>query len=110
MNIYQNKEIRLLFLVIAAIMTAFLLISQIIVFLLIKSLSLPLLLLSLLVSCGIIGICLRYFFRQNEVMEDAVSSIDSFLAGDKNARISCDDEGDVLEAKKALFELRMKRI
>ena len=93
--IFQNKEVRQLFLVIAVIMTTFLILSQVIVWLLTESLSLPLLLLSLLVSCGVMGICFRYFSKQNDIMEDAVSAINAFLAGDKNARIACDDEGEL---------------
>jgi len=93
--IFQNKEVRQLFLVIAVIMTTFLILSQVIVWLLTESLSLPLLLLSLLVPCGVMGICFRYFSKQNDIMEDAVSAINAFLAGDKNARIACDDEGEL---------------
>lgn len=95
MKIFQNKEVRQLFLVIAVIMTTFLILSQVIVWLLTESLSLPLLFLSLLVSCGVMGICFRYFSKQNDIMEDAVSAINAFLAGDKNARIACDDEGEL---------------
>lgn len=95
MKIFQNKEIRQLFLVIAVIMASFLLLSQSIIWLLTESLSLPLLLLSLLAICGVMGICFRYFSKQDEVMEDAVSTINAFLAGDKNARIACDDEGEL---------------
>lgn len=93
--IFQNKEVRQLFLVIAVIMTTFLILSQVIVWLLTESLSLPLLLLSLLVPCGVMGICFRYFSKQNDIMEDAVSAINAFLGGDKNARIACDDEGEL---------------
>ena len=95
MKIFQNKEVRQLFLLIAVIMATFLLLSQAIVWLLTESRSLPLLFLSLLVSCGVMGICFRYFSKQNEVMEDAVSAINAFLAGDKNARIACDEEGEL---------------
>jgi signal transduction histidine kinase len=95
MMIFQNKEVRQLFLVIAVIMTTFLILSQVIVWLLTESLSLPLLLLSLLVPCGVMGICFRYFSKQNDIMEDAVSAINAFLGGDKNARIACDDEGEL---------------
>ena len=93
--IFQNKEVRQLFLLIAVIMATFLLLSQAIVWLLTESRSLPLLFLSLLVSCGVMGICFRYFSKQNDIMEDAVSAINAFLAGDKNARIACDDEGEL---------------
>ena len=95
MKILQNRAIRQLFFADAVIMAVFLVLSQVIIWLHVESLSLPLLLLSMLVSCGILGICFRYFSKQNDVMEDAVSAIDAFLAGDKNARITCDDEGEL---------------
>ena len=95
MKIFQNKAIRQLYAVIAGIMAAFLLLSQVIIWLLAERLSLPLLLLSLLASCGIMGICFRYFRDQNEVMEDAVSAIHAFLDGNNNARIACDEEGEL---------------
>ena len=95
MKIFQNKEIRQLFFALAVFMAAFLLLSQIIVLLFAQMLSLPLLLLSLLVSCGILGFCFRYFSKQNKVMEDAVLTVDAFLSGDKNARIACDEEGEM---------------
>ena len=95
MKIFQNKAIRQLYAVIAGIMAAFLLLSQVIIWLLAERLSLLLLLLSLLASCGIMGICFRYFRDQNEVMEDAVSAIHAFLDGNNNARIACDEEGEL---------------
>ena len=95
MKILQNRAIKQLFFADAVIMAVFLVLSQVIIWLHVESLSLPLLLLSMLVSCGILGICFRYFSKQNDVMEDAVSAIDAFLAGDKNARITCDDEGEL---------------
>ena len=95
MKILQNKEIKRLFFVIAAIMAAFLLLSQVTVWLLAERSSLPLLFLSLTVICGVMGICFRYFSKQNKAMEDAVSTINAFLAGEKNARIACDDEGEL---------------
>ena len=95
MKIFQNKAIRQLFLIIAVIMAAFIILSQVIVWQLTEGISLPLLLLSLLVSGGIMGFIYRYFAKQNEVMEDAVSTINAFLDGDKSARIACDEEGEM---------------
>lgn len=95
MKIFQNKEVRRLFLAIAVILIVFFLLAQATIWFLTESLSLPFLLLSLLVSCGVMGICFRYFSKQAEILEDAVSAINAFLAGDKNARIFCDDEGEL---------------
>lgn len=39
--------------------------------------------------------CYQYFKEQNEIMEDAVTQITSYISGDRNARIECDDEGEL---------------
>ena len=36
-----------------------------------------------------------YFRDQNKIMEDAVSQIKDYISGDRNARIECDDEGEL---------------
>lgn len=41
------------------------------------------------------GFCYRYFRRQNQILENAVSQIQAFLDGDRDARISCDKEGEL---------------
>lgn len=40
-------------------------------------------------------IFLRYFKRQNTLMEQAVSQLNAYLAGDRTARIPCDEEGEL---------------
>ena len=40
-------------------------------------------------------VCFNYFSRQNKVMEQAVAQINAYLAGDVNARIECDNEGEL---------------
>ena len=40
-------------------------------------------------------VCFNYFSRQNRVMEQAVAQINAYLAGDVNARIECDNEGEL---------------
>ena len=39
--------------------------------------------------------CYSYFKKQNQVMEQAVSHIHAYLDGDRNARIACDEEGEL---------------
>ena len=41
------------------------------------------------------AVLLGYFARQNRLMEQAVVQINEYLAGNKDARIECDDEGEV---------------
>ena len=56
---------------------------------------LALLILSLLVGCGILFLCVCYFHKQHKIMETAVAEIDDYLTGDTDARIECDDEGEM---------------
>ena len=37
----------------------------------------------------------RYFQKQDQIMEDAITQIHAYLSGDSDARISCDDEGEL---------------
>lgn len=95
MKIFVNKEIRALFLAVAAVMAGFILLAQLSVWLAHGVFSLPLLILSLLAACAVMTVCYRYFYRQNRIMEAAVSRIDAYLSGDKAARIDCYEEGEL---------------
>ncbi len=95
MKIFVNEDIKRFFQTISAILAAFLFLAEIFAWLLYKDFSLWLLLLCLLTSGAIWTACFLYFSRQNKIMEDAVSQINSYLAGDVNARIECDSEGEL---------------
>lgn len=95
MKIFSNKDTKLLFLSLSAVMAVFSLLSQLAVWRLCHRLSPLLLLLSLLTACGIFAVCFVYLNRQNRLLETAVSRINAYLAGDTNARIDCDDEGEI---------------
>ena len=97
MKIFVNKDIKHFFLAILVTLAAFLLVAEISAWLFYKNKSFCfwLLLLSLLTAGAIWAVCLWYFTRQNKIMDNAVSKINSYLAGDVNARIDCDDEGEL---------------
>lgn len=95
MKIFVNKDIKRLFLFISVILVLFLLLSQCIVWLLYRRASSFLLFLTLMTSAGILLRLFLYFRKQNRIMEEAVEKMDSYLAGDTNARIDCDDEGEM---------------
>lgn len=95
MKIFANKDIKNFFLSISVIWTVFLLLAEGFVWLLYQKFSLCLLLLSLLAAGAMWVVCFNYFSRQNRVMEQAVAQINAYLAGDVNARIECDNEGEL---------------
>ena len=95
MKLLADKDIKGFFLGIACVMTAFLLLSQLAAWVQFGVFSLPLLLLFLLASGGVLEICLWYFRRRNKVLEQAAAQILSFLDGNTDSRIDCDEEGEL---------------
>ncbi len=95
MRILVNKEIRHFLLMVVSVMAAFVMLSQGILLLTVQKISLPLLVLSLAVSCCITAAFIWYFDRQDRTIEAAVSQIDAFLSGDTDARIDCNQEGEL---------------
>lgn len=49
----------------------------------------------LLAGAAVLSICYRYFRQQDMLMEDAVVQIRAFVSGDRDARIVCDEEGEL---------------
>lgn len=95
MKIFANKEIKKLFLAVSVIWVAFLLLTQGFLWLCYQQFSLFLLLVFVLSGGAILAVGCSYFKKQNQVMEQAVSQINAYLDGNHNARIECDDEGEL---------------
>ena len=95
MKIFANKEIKKLFLAVSVIWVVFLLLTQGFLWLCYQRFSLFLLLVFVLSGGAILAVGCSYFKKQNQVMEQAVSQINAYLDGDHNARIECDDEGEL---------------
>ena len=95
MKILANKEIKKLFLAVSVIWVASLLLTQGFLWLCYQRFSLFLLLVFVLSGGAILAVGCSYFKKQNQVMEQAVSQINAYLDGDHNARIDCDDEGEL---------------
>ena len=95
MKIFANKEIKKLFLAISVMGAASLLLTQGFLWLCNQQLSMFLLLVSVLAGASILAVCYSYFRKQNQTMEQAVSQINAYLDGNRNARIECDNEGEL---------------
>lgn len=50
---------------------------------------------SLCMVLAIVLLCCRYFVEQNRIMEDATAQITEYISGNQNARIACNDEGEL---------------
>ena len=95
MKIFTNKEIKKLFLAVSVIWAASLLLTQGFLWLCYQRFSLFLLLVFVLAGGAILAVGCSYFKKQNQVMEQAVSQLQAYLDGDHNARIECDEEGEL---------------
>ncbi len=95
MKIFANKEIKKLFLAVAVIWAASLLLTQGFLWLCYQRFSLFLLLVFILSGGAILAVGYSYFKKQNQVMEQAVSQLHAYLDGNHNARIECDEEGEL---------------
>ena len=95
MKIFANKEIKKLFLAVFVIWVASLLLIQGLLWLCYQRFSLFLLLVFALAGGAILAVDCSYFKKQNQVMEQAVSQLQAYLDGDHNARIECDEEGEL---------------
>ena len=95
MKIQVNKEIKNLFLSLSLILGLTFLLTEGFLWLSSQRFSLWLLLFFLLAGGAVWGVCLGYFKRQNQIMDQAVSQINAYLDGDRSARIECDNEGEL---------------
>lgn len=43
----------------------------------------------------VLALCCKYFKEQDRIMEDAVARIRALVSGDRDARIECDEEGEL---------------
>ena len=95
MKILANKEIKNLFLSLSLVLMVTFLLAEGFLWLFYHRLSLFLWILFLLSGAAVWAACFAYFNRQNQIMEQAISQINAYLDGDHNARIECDNEGEL---------------
>lgn len=95
MKVFADKKIKMLFFKIIACMMGFALLAVLFAALNMKHV-IFIFLLSILGMCIVIlGICYGYFKEQDEIMENAVVKITEYTSGNIEARIPCDEEGEM---------------
>lgn len=95
MKILVNRKIKQLFRGVVLAIAAFTLVSVTCVGLDVSHAVLYVVLSAVCMAGAVIAVLYRYFREQNKIMEDAVTQIREYIAGDQNARIECDDEGEL---------------
>lgn len=95
MKILTNKKNKLLFCWILLFITAFTLLSIAAISLKFKYTILCIMICSLCMGSGILAIVYWYTKEQNKIMENAITQIKEYISGNQNARIECDDEGEL---------------
>lgn len=91
MRLLANRTIRRLLLTVTAVLLLYALTIQ----LFCEQFSLSLLLLSFAASGAILIFCIRYFKKQDSILENAKNQITRFLSGQRDERIDCDEEGEL---------------
>ena len=95
MKLLANREIRRFFLALSSVPIGFALLFALLLWPLCGQNVWWLLLLYALMAGIILLIGVLYFRRQHAQLEAAVSAINAYLGGDVNARIECDEEGEL---------------
>jgi len=95
MRILKNKKIEALFCKILTGILVFTLLSAAFLLFKVNNASFYILLCALVMCMVILAVCYGYFREQDEIMEDAVMQITEYIAGNRKARIVCDEEGEM---------------
>lgn len=95
MKILVNQNIRRLFIGILFCVTVFIVIGAVLIQLSPSRAALYLFLLALCIMLIIVLLCIDYFKVQNALLENATAEITDYFSGNQDARITCDDEGEL---------------
>ena len=95
MKILINRKIKLFFCWELLFITVYTLLSTAFIGLKTGNAASYILAASLCMSISLLVTAYLYFREQNKIMEDAVTQIRAYISGNQNARIECNDEGEL---------------
>lgn len=95
MKILNDRKIKALFSRMIICMLLFILVSVSFLILKLNNAALCILLSALAMCIVILLFCYGYFKEQNGIMENAVAQMTEYLSGNRDARIPCDEEGEM---------------
>lgn len=94
-KIFANRKIKILFVGILSCILGFVLISAVLASLNAKNVAVYIIVCGLCMGAAIMLICYGYFREQHKIMENAISQITEYIAGNKDVSIECNDEGEL---------------
>ena len=95
MRIFANRKIQFLFGGILFCVLGFVLIAAALVRLHVKNAADYIIVCGLCMGAVILLLCYGYFREQHKIMENAISQITEYIAGNKSVSIECNDEGEL---------------
>lgn len=95
MKILANKRIKILFRRIILSVLTFTLLSASFAALNLKDAAIYILACSAAMVIAVLAVCFLYFREQDRIMENAVAQITEYISGNHEARIPCDEEGEL---------------
>lgn len=95
MKILSNQKIKLLFIQILVCVVLFVVAALCLMCLPHIPVEVPIFICALFMAFAIFLFCYRYFREQNQIMENAVAEIKAYISGDEDARIQCNEEGEM---------------
>lgn len=95
MRILVNRKIKRLFLCVLLAVTVFIAVSAFFLLLKTEYAIFCVTAAAVLLACSLFALMYRYFRDQSRIMNDAIDQIREYIDGNGNARIECDDEGDL---------------
>lgn len=95
MKIIANRKIKFLFFCILMCISAFILVSVVLMNIKISNAALSIFLCALFMALAIFTLCYKYFREQHKIIESAVAEITEYIAGNKDARVQSNEEGEL---------------
>lgn len=95
MHILVNKKIKQFFIMALSIIIVFALVSAVLVGLKIDNAEIYVMVSALVMGVLILIAGYWYFNEQSKIMENAIAQIKEYTSGNENARIECDNEGEL---------------
>lgn len=95
MKILANKKIKSLFCRMLMCISVFAVIAGFFMNFAAQKAAIDIFLCSLCVFAAILAFCYGYFKEQHRIIETAAAQITDYIAGDQDARIPCDEEGEL---------------